>query len=194
MREIQESGFFSGLDRTSLEGWDTMLADEATTRFACRANAADLLEDAMLTSHTSTVTTVSAIRQVAHGVALLLCLCTPALAQTTLPPVAKTADLSGPRFGLTLLADGVVKKLEERNIKVGPHISQFGWQFEKLFYTRDSGVTMVTEWIGLVGGLRRSRELTHFCSAEVTQARDTIRNAHRERAWQRRGYSIGARF
>jgi hypothetical protein len=80
----------------------------------------------------------------------------PALAQTTLPPVARTADLSGPRFGLTLLADGVVKKLEERDIKVGPHISQFGWQFEKLFYTRDSGVTMVTEWVGLVGALEQS--------------------------------------
>src|SRR4029450_10566077 len=58
--------------------------------------------------------------------------------------------------GLTLLADGVVKKLEERDIKVGPHISQFGWQFEKQFYTRDSGVTMVTEWVGLVGGLEQS--------------------------------------
>ena len=66
-------------------------------------------------------------------------------AQTTLPQVAKTADLSGQRFCLTLLADGIVKKLEERNIKVGPHIWQFDWQLEKQFYTRDSGVTMVTE-------------------------------------------------
>ena len=85
--------------------------------------------------------------------------CSPALSQTTashLPPVAKTANLSGPRFGLTLLADGVVKKLEERDIKVGPHISQFGWQFEKQFYTQDSGVTMVTEWVALVGGLEQS--------------------------------------
>jgi hypothetical protein len=73
-----------------------------------------------------------------------------------LPPVAKTADLSGPRFGLTLLSDGVVKTLEERDIHVGPHISQFGWQFEKQFYTVDSGLTMVTEWIALVGGLDQS--------------------------------------
>jgi hypothetical protein len=50
----------------------------------------------------------------------------------------------------------VVKKLEDRNIKVGPHISQFGWQFEKQFYTRGSGVTMVSEWVGLVGGLDQS--------------------------------------
>jgi hypothetical protein len=110
----------------------------------------------MHTSHTSALTRVSAIRRTAHAAAVILFLATPATAQTLLPPVAKTADLSGPRFGLTLLADGVVKKLEERNIRVGPHISQFGWQFEKLFYTRDSGVTMVTEWIGLVGGLEQS--------------------------------------
>jgi hypothetical protein len=73
-----------------------------------------------------------------------------------LPPYAKTADLSGPRFGLTLLSDGIVQKLEDRGVDVGPHISQFGWQFEKQFFTRDSGVTMVTEWIGLVGGLDQS--------------------------------------
>ena len=87
---------------------------------------------------------------------MILVLCTPSLAQPSLPPIAKTADLSGPRFGLTLLSDGVVKKLEERDIRVAPHISQFGWQFEKQFYTRNSGVTMVTEWVGLVGGLEQS--------------------------------------
>jgi hypothetical protein len=112
----------------------------------------------MQTSHTSSaLTRGSAIRHAAHGALLTLLLCTTALSQTAnLPPIAKTADLSGPRFGLTLLADGVVKKLEERDIKVGPQISQFGWQFEKQFYTKDSGVTMVTEWVALVGGLEQS--------------------------------------
>jgi hypothetical protein len=110
----------------------------------------------MQTPHTSALTGQSAIRHAVRGALISLLLCTPALSQTILPPVAKTADLSGPRFGLTLLSDGVAQKLEERNIKVGPHISQFGWQFEKLFYTRDSGVTMVTEWVGLVGGLEHS--------------------------------------
>jgi hypothetical protein len=108
------------------------------------------------TSHTSAASHRSAIRHAAFGGLLTLLLSTPALSQTTLPPVAKTADLSGPRFGLTLLADGVVKDLENRGIDVGPHISQFGWQFEKQFYTKDSGVTMVTEWVALVGGLERS--------------------------------------
>jgi hypothetical protein len=81
----------------------------------------------------------------------------PAVAQTPqLPPYAKTADLSGPRFGLTLLAESVVEKLAERSIQVGPHISQFGWQFEKQFYAREGGVTMVTEWVTLVGGLEQN--------------------------------------
>jgi hypothetical protein len=32
-------------------------------------------------------------------------------------------------------------------------LTQFGWQWEKQFFTRHSGVTMVNEWVGLVGGL-----------------------------------------
>ena len=77
--------------------------------------------------------------------------------QTQLPPVARTANLSGPRFGLTLLSDGTVAKLKDRSIELErPFVSQFGWQFERQFFTRDSGVTMVTEWVGLVGGLDQS--------------------------------------
>ena len=115
----------------------------------------------MQTSHTTSLTsgalTPRSVTRIAAQAALLtLFLCTPAMSQTTLPPIANTADLSGPRFGLTLLSDGVVKKLAEREIKVGPYVSQFGWQFEKQFYTRDSGVTMVNEWVALVGGLDQS--------------------------------------
>jgi len=89
-----------------------------------------------------------------------------------LPPYAKTADLSGPRFGLTLLSDGVVQALAERDIHVGPHISQFGWQFEKQFYTKDSGVTMVTEWVGLVGGLEQSVALPSLSWLVGVRTRD----------------------
>jgi hypothetical protein len=39
---------------------------------------------------------------------------------------------------------------------VGPAISQFGWQFEKQFYTKSSGVTALNEWVVLVGGLDQS--------------------------------------
>ena len=98
----------------------------------------------MKTSQTPASTDGSALRHAAYAGLLTLLFCAPALSQT-LPPIAKTADLSGPRFGLTLLSEGVVTALGERAIEVGPHISQFGWQFEKQFYTRDSGVTMVTE-------------------------------------------------
>jgi hypothetical protein len=104
-----------------------------------------------------TILTSAVCRSVSMAL-LALGLAAPAVAQpiSQLPPVAKSASLSGPRFGLTILADGVVKKLEERDIQVKPHISQFGWQFEKQFFTRDSGVTMVTEWVALVGGLEQS--------------------------------------
>jgi hypothetical protein len=92
--------------------------------------------------------------------------------QTRVPPVAKTASLSGPRFGLTLLSDGIVKKLEDRDITVRPYISQFGWQFEKQFYTRDSGVTMVTEWVALVGGLDQSVALPSLSWMVGVRTRD----------------------
>jgi hypothetical protein len=72
---------------------------------------------------------------------------------TTAPPVARTLELSGPRFGVTMLSDGVLEKLAERNVEVGSTISQFGWQFEKQFYSRAGGVTALNEWVALVGGL-----------------------------------------
>jgi len=137
-----------------------------------RFGAAHLLEEAMQTSHTPASTRRSAIRHAAHAALLTLLLAVPALAQN-LPPIAKTADLSGPRFGLTLLADGVVKKLEEeRAISVGPVISQFGWQFEKQFYTKDSGVTMVTEWVALIGGLEQSVALPSLSWMVGVRTRD----------------------
>ena len=69
------------------------------------------------------------------------------------PPFTKSVNLSGPRFGLTALSTGVVDELARRNIDVGPNISQFGWQFEKQFYTRESGVAAVNEWVVLLGAL-----------------------------------------
>ena len=42
-----------------------------------------------------------------------------------------------PRFGLTLLCDGIVAKLTERqNTAELPYVSHFGWQFEKQFFAR----------------------------------------------------------
>lgn len=117
-------------------------------------------------------TYASAARPMVIAMVVILGLCTQAQSQTTVPPVAKTVSLSGPRFGLTLLADGVVDKLQKRNIDVGPHISQFGWQFEKQFYTKDSGVTMVTEWVALVGGLEQSVALPSLSWMVGVRTRD----------------------
>ena len=98
---------------------------------------------------------LSLVRRAALAAAVTLAAAIPAAAQT-LPPVAHSADLSGPRFGLTLLSNGIVDTLADRQIAVHPYVSQFGWQVEKQFFTQDSGVTMVTEWVGLLGGLEQS--------------------------------------
>jgi hypothetical protein len=114
------------------------------------------------------------VSRAVYAAVVMLAFSAPAFSQTQsqLPPVAKTASLSGPRFGLTLLADGVVQKLAERDITVGSHVSQFGWQFEKQFYTRDSGVTMVTEWVALVGGLEQSVALPSLSWMVGVRTRD----------------------
>lgn len=71
----------------------------------------------------------------------------------SLPPVAKTVSLAGPRFGLTMLNDDIIEKLHDRNIDVRPTISQFGWQFEREFYSKQAGPTVLNEWVLLLGGL-----------------------------------------
>jgi hypothetical protein len=91
--------------------------------------------------------------------ALFVVVALPAAAQNVIipPPAPRMVNLSGPRFGVTSLSDGVVKKLlEERSIVVPPTITQIGWQVEKAFYTHDSGAAVVTEWVGLLGGLEHS--------------------------------------
>jgi hypothetical protein len=94
-------------------------------------------------------------------IAVALCLvglAAPLHAQSPVlvPPRAKTVNLSGPRLGFTVLSDGVVEKLAERQIAVGSSISQFGWQFERQFYTKETGgVAAITEWVVLVGGLEQ---------------------------------------
>ena len=86
---------------------------------------------------------------------VLVSLAAPLGAQTLspAPPPAREVDLSGPRFGFTALSDGVVQKLHDRDIDVKPLISQFGWQFERQFYSKHGGVSALNEWVVLVGGL-----------------------------------------
>ncbi len=68
--------------------------------------------------------------------------------------VTDTVDMTGPRFGLTVLTQQTVDRLlSEQDIAVRPMISQFGWQFERRLYTNGDGVTMLTEWVPLISGL-----------------------------------------
>ena len=94
----------------------------------------------------------------------LVAMAVPAFAQsgTAAPPLARTLSLAGPRFGVSVLSEGVVKALGDRDIKVGSTISQFGWQFEKQFYTNDSGVTALNEWVTLFGGLDQGVTIPSF--------------------------------
>jgi hypothetical protein len=71
------------------------------------------------------------------------------------PPPVRTVNLSGPRFGFTSLSDGIVQKLQERDITVRPAISQFGWQFEKEFFSKTGGLAAVNEFVVLAGGLEQ---------------------------------------
>jgi hypothetical protein len=95
------------------------------------------------------------VRHLLRASLLVFAVSTPAFCQLA-PPRASSLSLAGPRFGVTSLGQGIVDKLRtERNITVRPLITQFGWQAEKQFYTRDSGVTAVNEWILLLGGLEQ---------------------------------------
>jgi hypothetical protein len=91
-------------------------------------------------------------RHVLPATLVVLTLSAPAFCQIA-PPPARTLSLAGPRFGVTSLSPGVIDKLAERNLVVKPMITQFGWQAEKQFFTRDSGVSAVNEWVLLLGGL-----------------------------------------
>ena len=94
-------------------------------------------------------------RQVVLGLGVSALLAAPAAAQMV-PPPARQANLSGPRFGLTALDSGVVQKVkEDTGVDVARTISQFGWQFEKQFYGKGDGPAMITEAVALVGGLEQ---------------------------------------
>lgn len=101
-------------------------------------------------------TTIPARCRVLGAVFLTLTCCTPVFSQTPTAPLAKAASLSGPRMGITFLSDGIVGKLkDDASLNISPVVTQFGWQFEKQFYSTENGPTAVTEWVVLVGGLEQ---------------------------------------
>ena len=110
----------------------------------------------LIQERTIALKTTSGLRHVLKGGCLILALSTPALCQTTVPPVAQTVNLSGPRFGMTVLSDGIVRRLDtDDGLSVGHVVTQFGWQFEKQFFSTEHGPTAVTECVLLLGGLEQ---------------------------------------
>lgn len=78
----------------------------------------------------------------------------PAAAQDLPRGVTDVVNMSGPRFGLTMLNQKSVDTLmDKRGITVRPTIFQFGWQFERRLYTNGDGTTMLMEWVPLMSGL-----------------------------------------
>ena len=92
-------------------------------------------------------------RELLMLMAMMSC-ASPVFAQMIPPPV-DTVNLAGPRVGLTHLDEGIRAKLLEREIELRPTITQYGWQFERQFYTSGSGLTALNEWVLLVGGLEQ---------------------------------------
>ena len=96
--------------------------------------------------------------RIAHNliaIALVVGFSAPVLAQTSPPPLTKTINLGGPRVGFTSLSPGVIEKLKESNFEVRPLMTQFGWQFERQFYSKGSGLSALSEWVVLLGGLEQ---------------------------------------
>ena len=72
--------------------------------------------------------------------------------------VVKPMELSGPRIGVTYLSSSFRNSVSE-NIDLEPFIAQFGWQYEKRFFTVKSGATAVTEFVFLIGGFEQEKFL-----------------------------------
>ncbi len=70
-----------------------------------------------------------------------------------------TVKLNGPRIGLTYISPGLIAgqirsaQDPNSNNNSGTTITQFGWQFEWRYFTLQSGVCGLVEFVPLIGGL-----------------------------------------
>jgi hypothetical protein len=103
-------------------------------------------------------------RPMCGALLMTLAASSPAWSQSPLPPpVTATVNMTGPRFGMTVLSQESVDTLrDEHAITVRPIITQFGWQFERRFYTNGDGVTLLHEWVPLISGLEQGVALPSF--------------------------------
>jgi hypothetical protein len=100
------------------------------------------------------------MRAAAVLITIVVGLASPTFAQDSVniinpPPPVRAVNLSGPRFGFTSLSDSLIEKLYERDIDIHSPISQFGWQFEKEFYSKAGGLAALNEFVVLAGGLEQ---------------------------------------
>jgi hypothetical protein len=94
------------------------------------------------------------IRNVLCASAIVLGVAGSAFCQIA-PPPARSIGLAGPRFGITALSPGVVESLKSEQVYLRPVISQVGWQVERQFFASGSGLAVLNEWVGLLGGLEQ---------------------------------------
>ncbi len=69
----------------------------------------------------------------------------------------KDQSLSGPRFGMTLLSNGLADVYEKAFGEKASYITQFGWQFEKRMGETRKGFNGLYETIFLIAGLERGK-------------------------------------
>lgn len=77
------------------------------------------------------------------------------------PVSTEPLKLSGPRFGITYIGGDLADDLDEE-FGAAPIITQFGWQFETRLFTTDMGLSGLTEFVPLVGGLEQGLFLPSF--------------------------------
>ncbi len=74
--------------------------------------------------------------------------------------IYESLELDGPRLGTTYLSNSFTNTIKKKaDISLKPFMSQFGWQFEKRFFSISTGATAVSEWIVLVGGFEQEKFL-----------------------------------
>jgi hypothetical protein len=96
------------------------------------------------------------MRPILAILAALVLTATSAAAQDgPVPPRPKSVSLGGPRFGVTMLTGESARIAKEDYGVDHPVVTQFGWQFERRFFSKQDGPSGIFEWVLLIGGLEQ---------------------------------------
>ncbi|MDH5301034.1 MAG: hypothetical protein OEW58_06695 [Gammaproteobacteria bacterium] len=66
--------------------------------------------------------------------------------------VCHAENLSGPRIGVTVLSSETLAFARSHDLYLSDTITQFGWQFERNFFTTNQGPQGITALVPLLGG------------------------------------------